>query len=172
MIDVLRDMIHRLIFVYIVDILIFFLGLRKTMLSTCTWTGHLDLLLDSRLFVKAQKCEFHSPSASFLWFIIAKEQDRADPAKIQAVTEWVVPSTCKLAQHFWGGFANFYRCFIKNYTRVGVPFIQLTLTVTPHVWTSEAYGAFTRLRSRFSFTPDPSIVEVDASDSGVGPSLS
>lgn len=38
-----------------------------------------------------------------------------DPAKIQAVTKWLVPTTRRQLQQVLG-FANFYRRVIRNYT--------------------------------------------------------
>lgn len=48
-----------------------------------------------------------------------------------AVTEWPVPSTKKHLQHFLS-FANFYKQFIRNYSKVTAPLAQLTSTKTIH----------------------------------------
>lgn len=71
--DVLWDMLHHFVFVYLDDIIIF--------------SRHqvLQRLLENRLFVKAEKCEFHAATVSFLGFIVAKGQVRMDPAKVRAV---------------------------------------------------------------------------------------
>lgn len=69
--DVLRDMISHSVYVYIDYILIFSPDLvthkqvvREVLLR----------LLKNRLFVKAEKCEFHSPSVAFLGYIISEGQ--------------------------------------------------------------------------------------------------
>ena len=93
--------------------------------------------------------------------------------------EWPVPTTRKLLQRFLG-FANFYRRFIKNYARLAAPLTQLTSIRKAFVWSSAAQAAFNNLKEKFSSAPvlvhpDPSlqfIVEVDASDTGVGAILS
>ncbi|KAM9401190.1 uncharacterized protein ACWYII_030833 [Salvelinus alpinus] len=105
----------------------------------------------------------------FLGYIIAQGQSRMDPPKVMAVTEWPAPSNLKQLQRFLG-FANFYRRFIRNYSRLAAPLT--TLTSTPFHWTPEAEAAFLELKRRFTSAPvltlsGPElqfIVEVDASD--------
>lgn len=174
--DVLRDYIHQFVFVYLDDILIFSRNLDEH-------RRHVRLvlqrLLENKLYVKAEKCEFHSSSVSFLGFVIAGGEVRPDPAKVRAVVEWPVPTTRKQLQRFLG-FANFLRRFIRNYSSVAAPLTGLTSLSVPFRWTAAANAAFCRLKSLFSTAPvlvqpDPSgqfIVEVDASDTGVGAVLS
>lgn len=60
--DILRDVLKRFVFVYL-DILIYSTDISQH-------TNHLRLvlehLLENQLFVKAEKCEFHAPTTSFL----------------------------------------------------------------------------------------------------------
>ncbi|KAI3368526.1 hypothetical protein L3Q82_025538 [Scortum barcoo] len=169
--DVLRDMLNRFIFVYLDDILIFSRSLPE---HTQHVRQVLQRLLENQLFVKAEKCEFHVSKVSFLGFIIAPGQLHPDPSKIKAVENWPTPSTRKKLQQFLG-FANFYRRFIRNYSKVAAPLTCLTSTTKPFLWTPEAERAFTLLKSLFTSAPilshpDPSlqfIVEVDASETVV-----
>lgn len=48
-----------------------------------------------KLFVKADKCEFHVNSVSFLGYIIESGQVMTDPQKIKAVVEWPKPTNRK-----------------------------------------------------------------------------
>lgn len=106
--DVLRDFLDHFVFVYLDDILIF-------SRSVSEHERHVRLvlqrLLENRLFVKGEKCEFHVTTVSFLGYIIEQGNLRPDPAKVQAVVDWTVPTNRKQLQSFLG-FANFYRCFI------------------------------------------------------------
>ena len=67
--DVLRDFIGRSVFVYLDDILIF-------SPDYSTHVQHfrqvLNRLLENRLYVKAEKCVFHTSSTSFLGFVVSK----------------------------------------------------------------------------------------------------
>lgn len=77
-------------------------------------------------------------------------------------------STRKQLQRFLG-FANLYRRFIRDYSRVAGPLNQLTSPAIPFSWTTQAEAAFSELKRRFTSAPiltnpDPSlqfIVEVD-----------
>jgi len=118
--------------------------------------------MDNSLYVKAEKCEFHVPSVSFLGYIIAKDCLHMDPAKVSAVTSWPVPETRKQL----GAIAS--------------PFSALTSSKTSFQWTDKAQGAFDILKTRFTSAPILQIpdaqcqfiVEVDASSVGVGAVLS
>ncbi len=174
--DVLRDLLDRVVFVYLDNILIF-------SRSQEDHVNHvrdvLTQLLENKLFVKAEKCEFHVPSVSFLGYIVEKGQLRADPSKVEAVREWPIPTSRKDLQRFLG-FANFNRRFIRNYSQVASPLTQLTSNKVSFCWTPAANHAFTLLKDMFTkapvlIHPDPKqqfVVKVDASDSRVGAVLS
>uniref|UniRef100_A0A3B3H5K4 Gypsy retrotransposon integrase-like protein 1 n=1 Tax=Oryzias latipes TaxID=8090 RepID=A0A3B3H5K4_ORYLA len=174
--DVLRDFLNRFVFIYLDDILVYS--------SNAAEHRHhvrlvLERLLENQLFVKAEKCEFHVDSVSFLGYIIEAGKIRPDPSKIQAVSEWEIPVSRKKLQQFLG-FANFYRRFIRNYSSIAAPLTQLTSVKVPYVWNPAADSAFRKLKELFTSAPiliQPDthkqfIVEVDASDSGVGAVLS
>lgn len=174
--DVLRDMLNRFVFVYLDDILIFSRNLSEHVQHVRLV---LQRLLENRLYVKAEKCDFHVPSVSFLGFVVEKGQIKADPAKIKAVADWPTPTNRKQLQRFFG-FANFYRRFIRNYSKVASPLTKLTSVKVPFSWSPGAEEAFVKLKRLFCSAPvlcppNPAaqyIVEVDASESGVGAVLS
>ena len=174
--DVLRDMLNRFVFVYLDDILIF-----SNSLSEHVRHVHsvLQRLLENRLFVKAEKCQFHQETISFLGYVISPGTIQMDRQKVEAVLEWPPPSTRKELQSFLG-FANFYRRFIRDYGSLAAPLTALTSTAVKFFWSHAAEAAFQALKQRFTsapilIQPDPSrqfVVEVDASDIGTGAVLS
>ena len=169
---VLRDMLNHSVFVYLDDILIFSRTVEEHRIHV---RQVLQRLLENRLYVKAEKCEFRVPSISFLGYIISQGQIEMDPAKVSAVAEWPSPPTRKRLQQFLG-FANFYRRFIRGYSQVAAPLTALTSTKSVYAWTPRAETAFQDLKKRFISAPilvqpDPSlqfVVEANASDTGVG----
>lgn len=174
--DVLRDMLNVFVFVYIDDILIF-------SLSPQVHVQHvrrvLQRLLENCLFVKAEKCVFHAQSVTFLGLVVSAEGIRMDPDKVQAVLNWPVPESRVALQRFLG-FANFCRRFIRGFSQVAAPLTALTSSKTLFSWSEAAQFAFDHLKRLFTsapilIMPDPKrqfIVEVDASDVGVGVVLS
>ncbi|KAJ8359222.1 hypothetical protein SKAU_G00157470 [Synaphobranchus kaupii] len=104
-----------------------------------------------------------------------------DPEKISAVKNWPTPNSVKQVQRFLG-FANFYRRFIRNFSMVAAPITALTKKTSPisFQWNPRAEAAFTELKRRFCSEPIliipnlslPFVVEVDASELGVGAILS
>lgn len=174
--DVLRDMLNHSVFVYLDDILIFSKSMEEHVHHV---RAVLQRLLENSLFVKAEKCEFHASSVTFLGYIVAQGSLQMDPDKISAVTAWPAPENRKQLQRFLG-FANFYRRFIRGYSTVASPLTALTSSKIPFSWTPAANRAFETLKARFTtapilHVPDPErqfVVEVDASDVGVGAVLS
>ena len=174
--DVLRDMLNQFVFVYLDDILIFSKSLSEHVLHV---RRVLQRLLENQLFVKAEKCEYHQDTVAFLGYVISPGAIQMDQQKVRAVLEWPAPSSRKELQSFLG-FANFYRRFIRNYGTLAAPLTALTSPAVKFVWSSSAEGAFCALKQRFTsapilIQPDPDrqfIVEVDASDIGIGAVLS
>ncbi|KAI2662144.1 Transposon Tf2-9 polyprotein [Labeo rohita] len=174
--DVLRDMVDQFIYVYLDDILIFSSSLQEHVQHV---RRVLQRLLENGLFVKAEKCDFHAQSVPFLGYIVSAEGMRMDPEKIKAVVDWPSPDSRKALQRFLG-FANFYRRFIHNYSQLAAPLTALTSPRMAFRWSDAAEAAFANLKRRFVsapvlVTPDPSrqfVVEVDASEVGVGAVLS
>ena len=174
--DVLRDMLGRFVFVYLDDILIYSRSLQDHQVHV---RSVLQRLLENKLFVKTEKCEFHASTTSFLGFVISKGELRMDPAKVSAVADWPTPTNRKQLQRF-NGFANFYRRFVRNYSTMAAPLTALTSSSVPFRWTPEAEAAFSNLKRLFISSPilvypDRSlqfVVETDASETGVGAILS
>ena len=84
--------------------------------------------------MKAEKCEFHAPSVSFLGYIIAKDNLRMDPGKVSAAP----PETRKQLQRFLG-FANFYRCFIRGFSSIASSLSALTSPKVSFCWSKGAH---------------------------------
>ena len=112
--DVLRDFPNKFVFVYLDDILIFSPD-EETHIQHVSQV--LQKLLENQLFCKAEKCEFHAKTVSFLSYIITANHVHMDPVKVSAVESWPTPTNRKQIQQFLG-FANFYRRFIRNFSAI------------------------------------------------------
>ena len=94
-----------------------------------------------------------------------------DPQKVKDIVKWGAPTTLTGVWEFLG-FANFYCQFIKGYSQVIAPMINLPMKNQPFVWDSDCTRAFEFLKTAFTtapvlahFDPDREIlVETDASE--------
>ncbi|KAI5616025.1 hypothetical protein C0J50_8520 [Silurus asotus] len=127
------------------------------------------------------KTPFITPSEiKFLGYVIDAAGIRMDERQVAAVRDWPVPALIKKLQRFLG-FANVYRRFIGGFSLISAPLMSLLLGKAKTLsWTPEAQQAFEELRKRFCAAPllchpDPQllfVVEVDASSTGLGATLS
>lgn len=147
--NVPSDLLHKLVFVYLDDILIYSSDLETNKIRV---RKVLQCLHENRLYVKAEGCEFNVPTVTFLGYVFEVGQVRMDPLKTKAVEEWTFPESRKQLQQFLG-FANFYRRFIKDFSIIAAPLTVLTTVKRLFSWTPEAYQAFTELKQRFIKAP-------------------
>ncbi|SJL17461.1 uncharacterized protein ARMOST_21012 [Armillaria ostoyae] len=121
--DIFKDLISEgKVTIYLDDILIFTKDLdehRRIVRRV------LQRLRENKLFLKAEKCEFEVLKTEYLGVIISEGQVRMDPVKLTGIAEWPTPTKKKELQSFLG-FTNFYRKFIKNYSKVVRALTQLT----------------------------------------------
>ncbi|KAI2661861.1 Transposon Tf2-6 polyprotein [Labeo rohita] len=170
-------MLGRWCYAYLDDILIYSKTLEE---HTQHVRAVLRRLLAHQLYCKLEKCAFHQHSTTFLGFVISSQGVAMDPQKLEAVRSWPLPASLKQLQRFLG-FANFYRRFIQGFSATAAPLTALTkpshgdFQLTP-----EAIQAFKTLCTLFTTAPvlthpnpdKPFVVEVDASDVGIGAILS
>ena len=120
----MNDIFHDIptVIVYIDDILIF----------TKTKKGHNEIVMEvlrrlkeNDIFVKPKKCFFKVQEVEMLGLIISPDGIKMDPKKVEVITAWPVPTKVKEVQLFLG-LANFYRCFVNNFSKVAKPLHELT----------------------------------------------
>uniref|UniRef100_A0A670HKZ8 Gypsy retrotransposon integrase-like protein 1 n=1 Tax=Podarcis muralis TaxID=64176 RepID=A0A670HKZ8_PODMU len=135
----------------------------------------LGKLQANQLWVKLEKCQFHTKEVEFLGYRLSDKGLAMDPGKVQAVLEWKTLKTKKDVQRFLG-FGNFYRKFIKNFAHLTAPITDCLSSKKKFVWTAEAERAFEALKRAFASEEQllhvdlqkPMRVETDASDRAVG----
>jgi hypothetical protein len=166
--DVLRDFLDEFVCAYMDDLLIF----SETLKEHCR---HVRLVLERLqqhgLQCDLAKCEFHVEETTFLGLIVSKEGIRMDPSKVATILEWQTPRTVKDVQAFLG-FANFYRRFIKAYSREVKPLTELTRKNIEFTWGTSCQKAFDSLKAAFVTAPilktfewnKLCVLEADASD--------
>ncbi|XP_077953086.1 uncharacterized protein LOC144390462 [Gasterosteus aculeatus] len=140
----------------------------------------LQRLQANQLYVNAEKSLFHVSTLTFLGYVLSPGGVAMDQGKVDAVHNWPTPNTVKELQRFLG-FSNYYRRFIRNFGAMAAPLTALTSQKKGKLpWSDAAQKAFDTLKLAFTSAPvlnqpDPDrqfIVEVDASEEGVGGVLS
>jgi len=69
------------------------------------------------LCFKRSKYDFNMEEIPILGVIVGKEQVKMEQEKIKVVKDWKMPMKVKDVESFLG-FANFYRRFIQNFSRM------------------------------------------------------
>ena len=161
--------------VYLDDILIFSLTLEE---HRATVNDVLTRLRKHDLYLRPEKCEFEREEVEYLGLIIRQGEVAMDPAKVSAVRDWATPTTLRELRGFLG-FANFYRRFIKDFSKAARPLHDLTKKHIPWSWGTPQQEAFDTLRTAFTSSPvlalwdpdRPTRIEVDASGFATGGAL-
>jgi hypothetical protein len=100
-----------------------------------------------------EKSEFASLEVKYLEFVIsAGEGIKVNPGKVEAIKKWEAPTTVKGIRSFIG-FSNFYRGFIKNFSKIAAPLMLLTRKNQAWQWEKEQQKSFNRLKEFFISAP-------------------
>lgn len=166
--EVLRPFLDRFCTAYIDDILIYSDDLQSHRTHV---KSVLEVLEKAGLQLDVKKCEFETTEVTYLGMIISTTGVRMDPSKVDTIVDWEAPGHVKELQAFLG-FSNFYRRFIKGFSRTVRPLIALTRKSAKFDWSKSCQEAFDTLKSCFVSAPilrhfDPGkevVVECDASD--------
>jgi len=135
----------------------------------------LERLQAQGLAVSPEKCVWKTQEVEFLGYVIGRNGIAMSHEKVEAVLSWTEPKSLNKTQSFLG-FTNFYRRFIKDYSRVARPLTELTKKTEKWSWNPEVGKAFNELKKRFTTAPIlahcdaqlPVIIETDTSDFALG----
>ena len=128
-------------------------------------------LREAGLYVDINKCEFHVQETTFLGVIVSTKGIKMDPRKVQAVLDWPQPTNLKQVQSFIG-FCNFYRRFIKDFSRIAKPLYRLAQKDVLFEWTEACQAASDAMKRAIISAPvlrhfdrnREAILETDSSD--------
>jgi hypothetical protein len=168
--DVLCPFLRRFVLVFFDDILIY----------SKSWADHLRhlcvILTELRqhvLFIKRSKCTFEVSSVAYLGHIILEADVAMDPAKVQAIKDWLVPRSTRALRGLLG-LAG-YRKFINSYGSIAAS-LTVLLKKEGFAWGEEAAATFDMLKAAVTMGPvlampnftKTFVVECDASSHGFG----
>src|SRR3954470_1160167 len=147
--EIFGDLIGKVLHVYVDDVTIY----------TKTFDEHMAVLDEvlnrikaAGMSIKPKKCTIAAEELHMLGHIIGKDGIKTDPAKIEAVTQYPVP-TSKTEVRAFMGLVGYYRHFIKNCSAIAQP-INATLKKDKHYnWTDKAQQAFEKLKILLTTAP-------------------
>ena len=101
-----------------------------------------------------KKCKFGVTEVDFLGLVLQPGEIVMDPTKLSGIVDWLAPTKVKDIRSFLG-FANYYQWFIRDYSNIACPLINLTKKNQEWKWTHSCQKAFDRLKEEFSKQPVP-----------------
>ena len=148
---ILQDFLDDFASAYIDDILIYTSGSKEDHMRKVRLV--LDRLCAHGLHLDPDKCEFGVRRVKYLGFVIhAGVGIQADPDKIRAIRDWEAPTTQTGVRSFLG-FANYYRMFIREFSRIVAPLNSITGKKVMFSWGPAQEDAFHTLKSLFAEAP-------------------
>ncbi|RWS25296.1 pol polyprotein-like protein, partial [Leptotrombidium deliense] len=142
----------------------------RTNLGLC-----LQRLKDAGFTIKVDKCTFAVDCISFLGHIVDANGIKMDPAKVEAITKFPLPTSIKMLRSFLG-LISFYRKFIHNCSQVLKDVYAMLKKDAKLHWGKKEKKALRKIIILLTSYPvlchfdplRPIILRVDASYSGYG----
>ncbi len=156
------------------------------LIMTKTYEEHLKVinqlfwrLRQAGLRISPKKVNFMQSSIKYLGYVFDKDGVRADPAKMEALVKLPAPKNIKNVREVMGCL-NYYRRFVKDFSKISQPINELLKKDMPFEWTEQRQKALDTLKAALLknavlYTPDPNkpfIVCLDASGSAIGSVIS
>ncbi|KAJ0550384.1 putative nucleotidyltransferase, Ribonuclease H [Helianthus annuus] len=135
----------------------------------------LELLRKEQLYAKFSKCDFWLREVHFIGHVVNRDGIHVDPSKVDSIRNWPAPRTPTEIRQFLG-LAEYYRRFIKDFSKIAQPLTMLTQKGVTYRWGDSQETAFQYLKDRLSSAPilslpegtDDFVVYCDASIQGLG----
>jgi hypothetical protein len=104
----------------------------------------LQILREHDLYLNIDKCQFKQTEVDYLGVRVGGKKIQMEEAKVEKVKDWKPPRNIKEVHHFLG-FTGYYQHFIKDYSAVARPLLELTKKTTQWHWEEPQQKAFESL---------------------------
>lgn len=182
---VLVDLVHDFVIVFVDDILIFS---ENPDIHIEHVRAVLERLAKHKLLINPDKCEWMVDEIDFLGYRLRAGENAVDlmiqENKVAAIKDWPAPTTISELRSFLGA-ANFSRAFVKDFSTIARPLTEATAgkhasKSAKITWGDDEQRAFEQLKHALTTAPSlaipdeskPFVLHTDASDFGIGASLS
>uniref|UniRef100_A0ABD2WCF7 RNA-directed DNA polymerase n=1 Tax=Trichogramma kaykai TaxID=54128 RepID=A0ABD2WCF7_9HYME len=160
------------VFAYLDDIIL----VTETFEEHVNWLERvIRILLDAKLVVNRDKCEFCCQSVKFLGYVLDSSGLRIDSERVRPIHDYPTPRNVKQVRRLLG-MVGWYSRFIKNEAEIKVPLARLLRKDAPFVWGADQERAFETLKQSLSEAPvlvrpdfeKEFAIQTDASDYAIG----
>ena len=135
----------------------------------------LNKLRRTKLYGRLHKCEFLKDKVDYIGFEGSKDGIHASPEQVKAVLDWPQPQSVHDVRSFWG-LDSYCRKFIKRFSQLAKPLIDLTRDKVVWCWGDGETNSFKALKVAMATAPilrlpdfdKQFVVTTDASDVAVG----
>jgi len=107
----------------------------------------LTVLRKHDLYLNIEKCQFKQTEVNYLGVHIGGKHISMEEAKVKKVKDWKPPRNTTEVQCFLG-FTGYYCYFIKGYSQIARPLLDLTKKTTAWHWDNDQQKAFDELKAR------------------------
>jgi len=169
--SVLKHLTNVTCLVYVDDIICYSRGMKDHV-------KHLneifDRFRDANLKLHPTKCQFAKNKVLYLGYYITDNGLETDPSKIKIIKDYPKPTNLKSLRSFIG-LAQFYRRFIKDFSKIATPLYDLQKKDKEFIWSDDCQNAFQKLKQSLMQTPTlkypdttkPFILNTDASTTAI-----
>jgi hypothetical protein len=105
-----------------------------------------------QLYAKLSKCEFWLEKIAFLGHILTTKGIEVDPSKVEAVSKWKQPTSISKIRSFLG-MAGYYRRFIKGFSSIAKPMLELLKKDNKFIWTQKCEESFQEIKKKLTTSP-------------------
>ncbi|GET52813.1 retroviral-like aspartic protease 1 [Rhizophagus irregularis DAOM 181602=DAOM 197198] len=146
------------------------------------WNEHLqhikivlEELRKANMMLKLKKCKWVKKNVEYLGHIVGTDGLKPDDKKIEKIKNLKPPKNIKQIREI-NGLCSYYRKFVKGYSKIVKPIMELTRKNVPFVWTDKQQKALEELKKKLINYPilqHPNfekefILITDASGEGLG----
>ncbi|GET62384.1 retroviral-like aspartic protease 1 [Rhizophagus irregularis DAOM 181602=DAOM 197198] len=146
---ILKEYIGEFVTVYLDDIMIYSEDFEEHI-------EHVDKVLsklrENNMIVKLKKCQFGLRNINFLGHIVGRDGLRPDKEKVEQIENMRRPKTVTEVRSFLG-LCSYYRRFMKGFSKIAKPLLNLTRKNEKFEWKEEQQEAFDVLRTKLTENP-------------------
>ena len=156
--DVLKEVIGKVVLVYLDDIVIHSKNAEEHV-EHCRIV--LEVLRKHKLYAKLPKCSFMQSELKFLGHIVGAQGLQVVPKNVAIVQDWSFPAGVAQLRSFLG-LANYFRKFVTGWAALVAPLQKLTRKDRSFVWSAECSEAFEGVKSALTNAPVLALLDLNS----------